>query len=428
MQEESFFNKIIDKIDSVKDSFVKLFENNEKKKVTLICPKKKENQKISLINPKVNVFKHLRKNSLKTFNTLITSPKISFRKKQKIKLHSPEIKNNIKTEKKIISRNLLLKENEVKNNLLNKKNIIKEDKIEEIKEKDNNNTFEKKEENLIEKKIKEEETNFIEEKTEEKKSKSGLNLNKNIKDDELLLTEDSELICDYEKGKIKFTRNGLCDFFNSLEKKENYKIIWEKENLKIELNDEGTILTKDFLLVKITYKQKKKELGLNALIENQIQLLYNPNYRKEWDEMYKNMEIYEGNNINYIVLSHAKSPCFLMSERYAIEKRFVIKINNNETLIFSTSVPNDFHILNVDAIRTISYCNLVKITQDEHFFYYTSLNQNDYKMTIPQFLINFTLPLSTQNWYNNLQKFSFNYKIVGNEVVKLSDEEIKMLN
>jgi hypothetical protein len=49
-------------------------------------------------------------------------------------------------------------------------------------------------------------------------------------------------------------------------------------------------------------------------------------------------------------------------------------------------------------------------------------------MTIPQFLINFTLPLSTQNWYNNLQKFSFNYKIVGNEVVKLSDEEIKMLN
>ena len=117
-----------------------------------------------------------------------------------------------------------------------------------------------------------------------------------------------------------------------------------------------------------------------------------------------------------------------MSERYAIEKRFVIKINNNETLIFSTSVPNDFHILNVDAIRIISYCNLVKITQDEHFFYYTSLNQNDYKMTIPQFLINFTLPLSTQNWYNNLQKFSFNYKIVGNEVVKLSDEEIKMLN
>ena len=63
MQEESFFNKIIDKIDSVKDSFVKLFENNEKKKVALICPKKKENQKISLINPKVNVFKHLRKNS-----------------------------------------------------------------------------------------------------------------------------------------------------------------------------------------------------------------------------------------------------------------------------------------------------------------------------------------------------------------------------
>ena len=40
-----------------------------------------------------------------------------------------------------------------------------------------------------------------------------MNLNENIGDDEPLLKEYSPLICDYEKGKITFTRNGLIQLF-----------------------------------------------------------------------------------------------------------------------------------------------------------------------------------------------------------------------
>ena len=48
-------------------------------------------------------------------------------------------------------------------------------------------------------------------------------------------------------------------------------------------------------------------------------------------------------------------------------------------------------------------------------------------MTIPQFIINITLPLTSKNWYINLQKFSFKYKLENNEVKELNEEEIKNL-
>ena len=115
-----------------------------------------------------------------------------------------------------------------------------------------------------------------------------------------------------------------------------------------------------------------------------------------------------------------------MSERYAIEKRFIVN-KNNEILIFSTSVPDYYKNIEVDAIKIISYCNLVKIFEDNDNIYYQCLNQNDYKMIIPQFLLNITLPLTSKNWYINLQQFSFKNKVENDEVKELSEEEIKYL-
>ena len=112
-------------------------------------------------------------------------------------------------------------------------------------------------------KIDEETTIEIKEKKKEKPnyiiventkySDKGLNLNENIGDDELLLKEDSPLICEYEKGIITFTINGFVNLYNSLWDLENYKSIYDKDDLSILIRYEGTPMNSKFYLIKVIY-------------------------------------------------------------------------------------------------------------------------------------------------------------------------------
>jgi hypothetical protein len=395
MTDNILFKSFIDKIVTLKDDLFN--KKNQIKKKDLIIPAKTEKQKIKLYIPEIRISNNNQRDSIKSNQT------IQFTIKKKIKpiinLDSSKIIPSVKSVKNILSTNLTTNECEPNNNSSNKEtNDVKK---------------------IIFKKN-------IEKENLENKNQSDLNLKENIEDDELLISEDSNLICEYEKNKIKFTKNGLFEFFNKLFNLTDFKGLWNNDNLKIEIRNEGTPLTNEFYLIKTTYTQKKSELGLNNLIENQLIFTYNPKFRKMWDQIIKEIIIYEGNDKNYIVLSWANSPCFLMSERYTIEKRFIVK-KNNETLIFSTSVPYNYKNCDIDAIKIISFCNLVKIFEDNDNIYYQCLNQNDYKMTIPQFIINITLPLTSKNLYINLQKFSFKYKLENNEVKELNEEEIKNL-
>ena len=375
-------------------------ENQIKKKKDLILPKKKEKKKVKLFIPEIREYVNNPRDSIKSNQTVQLTIK-NLKKKPEINLNSSKIISSVKSEINLLSTNSTSNESESNCNLPHKE-------INDIKKPINKENIEKEKNNL------------------ENKIKSSLNLKDNIEDDELLISEDSNLICEYEKNKITFTKNGLFEFFNKLFSLTEFKPLWDKDNLKIEIRDEGTPLTNEFCLVRATYTQKKSELGLNKSIENQLKFTYNPKFRTIWDEVIKEIKIFEGNDKNYVVMSWANSPCFLMSERYAIEKRFIVN-KNNEILIFSTSVPDDYKNIDVDAIKIISYCNLVKIFEDNDNIYYQCLNQNDYKMIIPQFLLNITLPLTSKNWYINLQQFSFKNKVENDEVKELSEEEIKYL-
>ena len=375
-------------------------ENQIKKKKDLILPKKKEKKKVKLFIPEIREYINNPRDSIKSNQTVQLTIK-NLKKKPEINLNSSKIISSVKSEINLLSTNSTSNESESNCNLPHKE-------INDIKKPINKENIEKEKNNL------------------ENKIKSSLNLKDNIEDDELLISEDSNLICEYEKNKITFTKNGLFEFFNKLFSLTEFKPLWDKDNLKIEIRDEGTPLTNEFCLVRATYTQKKSELGLNKSIENQLKFTYNPKFRTIWDEVIKEIKIFEGNDKNYVVMSWANSPCFLMSERYAIEKRFIVN-KNNEILIFSTSVPDDYKNIDVDAIKIISYCNLVKIFEDNDNIYYQCLNQNDYKMIIPQFLLNITLPLTSKNWYINLQQFSFKNKVENDEVKELSEEEIKYL-
>ena len=236
-------------------------------------------------------------------------------------------------------------------------------------------------------------------------SEKGLNLNEIIGDDEPLLKPDSPLICDYEKERITFTKNGLINLFDKLWALDNYKIVHDKDNLLIDIRYEGTPMNQKFYLIRMIYKLKKSDLKYNKDPDSIMDYCYDLKLRPMWDESLKLYEKYEGTDNAFIVCTWGKSPAFFISERETIEKRFRFK-KGNSVYVMSTSIPLDIYEPKDGVVRFVDFLNLFKITDEEDEIVFTSLNQVDFKMAIPQMLINMTLPSTTKTWYNNIKKFS----------------------
>ena len=240
-------------------------------------------------------------------------------------------------------------------------------------------------------------------------SERGLNLNEKIGDDEPLLKADSPLICEYEKNVITFTKNGLIKLFDEYMNLDNFQSIWNKNNLSIEIRYEGTPMNNKFYLVKGIYKLKKSDLKYNNDIDSIVHYCYDMNFRMMWDEAIKSVEKYEGNDYSYIVCTWGKSPVFFVSERETIEKRFLFK-KEDIIYIMSTSIPLEIFEPKKDVVRFIDFLNLVKVYEEGEYIIFASLNQVDFKMPIPQMLINITLPSTSTTWYSNYVKFANSIK------------------
>jgi len=242
-----------------------------------------------------------------------------------------------------------------------------------------------------------------------KYSEKGLNLNENIGDDELLLKEDSPLLCEYEKGVVTFTINGFINLYNSLWDLQNYKSIYDKDDLSILIRYEGTPMNSKFYLIKVIYKLKKSDLKYNNDIDSIIDYCYDVKFRMLWDDALKAYERYEGTDKAFIICTWGKSPVFFVSERETIEKRFRFK-KDNAVYIMSTSTPLDIYEPKEEVVRFIDYLNLFKVSDEGDYIYLSSLNQVDFKMPIPQMLINMTLPSTSKKWYANIKKFANSIK------------------
>ena len=236
-------------------------------------------------------------------------------------------------------------------------------------------------------------------------SEKGLNLNENIDDDELLLREDSPLICDYEKNVITFTHNGFLDLLNSLWNLDSYKSVYDKDDLSILLRYEGTPMNSKFYLIKIIYKIKKSQLKYNKDTDSIMDYCYDVKLRMLWDDALRAYERYEGTDSAFIICTWAKSPVFFVSERETIEKRFRFK-KDNDVYIMSTSIPLDIYEEKENVVRFIDFLNLIKVSDEGDYISICSLNQVDFKMPIPQMLINITLHSTSRSWYDNIKKFS----------------------
>jgi len=240
-----------------------------------------------------------------------------------------------------------------------------------------------------------------------------------------LILNKSKIILDYERDKIIFTKKGFVDFFKYCEGLNNFKNYWNKDNLTIDIRLEGSPISDKFCLIRTKYIYYKKEFNENINIIDLIKFQYDINLRKKWDTSFKNIEKIEGNDEAFIVSSWAKSPIFLISEREGIEKRFIFKYEDNCYYVCSTSVPSDYIPLKKNVVRIDNYINFFRITEDDEKYLLTNINQSDFKMIIPQMILNVTLPATSKSWYNNLKKFANNVIKDNGKYIFKDENELK---
>lgn len=172
-------------------------------------------------------------------------------------------------------------------------------------------------------------------------SEHGLNIMKDIEDDDILLKEDSVLINDYEKDKITYTKKGLVEYFDKMSNKQ-FRKYYDKDNLQIYIDDTGSELNNKLSVVKSVYKEKKEKYGSNIDCKKLMDYMYDLNYRLKWDNQFHSIKIFEGENHCLIVQSWALSPIFFVSERDSVEKRFIYEYNDRHYCI-SSSIPENVY-------------------------------------------------------------------------------------
>jgi hypothetical protein len=263
----------------------------------------------------------------------------------------------------------------------------------------------------------------------QKFTKYGLNISDNISDTDYLLHPSSPLFNSLEKSiNLQFTKSSLTQFYNSLFSLNNFKEFYNHSNLILSIRSEGSLLTSSFPLIKTLYSISKSELKEKTNCDDLMQYMYNINLRKYWDSVIKKFDIIEGNEKNFLVSTWGNSPMFLISERDSIEKRFMFEYEiegKKKYFLFSMSIEEDFIERKEDVIRIFNPINFLMLFDDEEKFYFYNLTQSDFKMNLPQIIMNVTLPITSLNWYKNLKKFSFEVDKVNGEYIvnKKNDDD-----
>ena len=184
----------------------------------------------------------------------------------------------------------------------------------------------------------------------------------------------------------------------------DYKIFYKKDGLILS-SKESSLLTNKFPLIKMEYKISKSEFKNNINKEDIINTLKDIKNRKKWDENIKEIKIIEEYENSYLIHTSYNKPIFFISERDILEKKVEFYFNNNY-YSYCSSVShelNEKYKENKNVVRIFNYISIYKIEEDENYFYFKSLNQIDYKMNVPNNLMNITLPIKIINWYKKLE-------------------------
>jgi hypothetical protein len=243
--------------------------------------------------------------------------------------------------------------------------------------------------------------------------------NSNLNIDKILNREQTEFIISsktYDKEKVvQEEESSNNDIFhtvtleidksiNNNEIKNNEFQIETQSNLSLCIGDIEENNNKNEAIKKEIQIDNKPNLNIG--IEDIVNTLKDFKNRILWDENIKEMEIMEEFDNSFIIHTSYNKPIFFISERDIIEKKVDFYFNN-KYYSYSSSVSdelNEKYKENEDVMRILNYISVYIIEEDEENFYFKSLNQLDYKMNIPNTLMNITLPMKIINWYKKLEK------------------------
>ena len=205
---------------------------------------------------------------------------------------------------------------------------------------------------------------------------------------------------DNEKGKIKYSKRSIVAMLDAAFADNDYQELYNKNNLILAINPKGSILTKDFQVVRSDFKYSKTNFPEKTTLKMIVKYMFYTGPRNEYDDQLKLYKVVEGDESSKCILHNwQKSPIFFISERDSVDKKCEF-LQDGAYYLYESSINFENYPKDEDVIRIMDYIFLVKIWQDEENIYVRNMNQMDIKTMVPQFLINTTLPIKLLAFYD----------------------------
>ena len=200
----------------------------------------------------------------------------------------------------------------------------------------------------------------------------------------------ASIIREEEQNKIEFTKDGLLEFFSSIQNL-NYENIYEENDIKISKAN-SSIITDKFPLIRCQITKNKSFFAKVPSIRKVIDTLLNPEIRKKWDNNIKDYRIIEkiNNNSEIVKIITNRQPP-LISEKEFYNKRIEIE-NDGIYYLFSSSIPESTNFISLDYDKAINFLSLMIIKEEQGKFYFDFYNQDDTNDNIKDNFIESNLP------------------------------------
>ena len=200
----------------------------------------------------------------------------------------------------------------------------------------------------------------------------------------------ASIIREEEQNKIEFTKDGLLEFFSSIQNL-NYENIYEENDIKISKAN-SSIITDKFPLIRCQIRKNKSFFAKVPSIRKVIDTLLNPEIRKKWDNNIKDYRIIEkiNNNSEIVKIITNRQPP-LISEKEFYNKRIEIE-NDGIYYLFSSSIPESTNFISLDYDKAINFLSLMIIKEEQGKFYFDFYNQDDTNDNIKDNFIESNLP------------------------------------
>lgn len=210
-----------------------------------------------------------------------------------------------------------------------------------------------------------------------------------------------------KEAKVNYSEK---DVVENLEKyfqnNENFKKIYEKNDLFFYCKEEGSELSKDTILLKMHYKLPKEAFGVGTTIKQIASYIKNGEHREQWDVGLKKQDTLDEFANFDIFRRTMNKPAFFISERDFVDKRIDL-FYNKKYYKFNSSV--DFNIdekykEREGIVRGFTYIDNYSIEEEGDFFLFKSITQVDFKIPAPTSLIGLTAG-KIVDWYKNLGEY-----------------------